>query len=110
MLARLAVLRAIKAAQPRQPILASSVIMRISRHNSSEEEKPYWATYGSRMFRLSYLEHKAALGEASPDETAERASLRGQIPDDVYEDYRQGRARNHAVNRTMLDWLAGGGP
>jgi hypothetical protein len=107
-LARLAVLRQIKAAQPRQPILASSVIMRISRHDSGEEEKPYWAIYGSRMFRLSYLEHKAALGEASPAETAEQATLREQIPDDMYEDYIQGRARNHAVNRAMLAWLAEG--
>jgi Protein of unknown function (DUF4127) len=105
-LARLAILRELKAAQPEQPILASSVILRISRANSSEEEKPYWATYGSRMFRLSYLEHKIALGEAAPSEVAEQASLRAQIPGDVYEDYRRGRERNHAVNLAMLDWLA----
>ena len=107
-LARLAVLRDIKAARPRQPILASNVVLRISRASSSEEEKPYWATYGSRMFRLSYLEHKAELGDTSPAETAERDSLRAQVPDEVYRDYRQGRARNHAVNRAMLDWLAEG--
>jgi hypothetical protein len=107
-LARLAVLRDIKATRPRQPIMASNVVLRISRANSSEEEKPYWATYGSRMFRLSYLEHKAELGDASPAETAERDTLRAQVPDEVYRDYRQGRARNHAVNRAMLDWLAEG--
>jgi hypothetical protein len=107
-LARLAVLRNLKAACPQQPILASNVILRISRADSSEEEKPYWATYGSRMFRLSYLEHKATLGEASPAETTERDSLRARIPDEVYEDYRRGRARNHVVNRAMLDWLAEG--
>ena len=107
-LARLEVLRQLKAARPQQPILASSVVLRISRANSSEEERPYWATYGSRMFRLSYLEHKAAQGDASPDEVAEREALRSRIPDDVYRDYRRGRARNHAVNRAMLDWLAEG--
>jgi hypothetical protein len=107
-IARLDVLRGLKAARPQQPILASSVILRISRANSSEEEKPYWATFGSRIFRLSYLEHKAELGEASPDEIAERDSLRAQVPNPVYDDYRQGRARNHAINRTMLDWLADG--
>jgi hypothetical protein len=105
---RLAILRDIKAARPGHPILASNVVLRISRANSSEEEKPYWATYGSRMFRLSYLEHKAELGDASPDEVAERDALRAQIPDEVYQDYRRGRARNHAVNRAMLDWLAEG--
>lgn len=104
----LAILRDLKSARPRCPILAFNVVMRTSRADSSEEEKPYWGTYGSRMFRLSYLDHKTALGEASPAETAERDALRAQIPVEVYEDYRQGRTRNHAVNRAMLDWLAEG--
>jgi Protein of unknown function (DUF4127) len=107
-LARLGVLRRLKAAHPGKPILASSVVLRICRANSSEEEKPYWATYGSRMFRLSSLEHKAEIGDATPDEVNARDSLRSEIPDEVYLDYRRGRARNHAVNRAMLDWVADG--
>jgi len=107
-LARLEVLRQLKAARPEQPILASSVVLRICRANSGEEEKPYWATYGSRMFRLSYLEHKCDLGDARPDEVVERDALRAEIPDEIYRDYRQGRSRNHAINRAMIDWLAAG--
>ena len=107
-LEHLAVLRQIKAARPGLSILASSVIMRICRNNTSEEEKEYWATYGERMFRLSYLEHKNSLGLASADENSEAKALRMQIPDEVYDDYRQGRQRNHAVNQAMLDWLAEG--
>jgi hypothetical protein len=107
-IARLEVLRRMSAAYPGRPIMASSVVMRICRSDSSEEEKPYWATYGSRMFRLSSLEHKAELGKASPAEVAARDSLRDQIPDEVYMDYRQGRARNHAVNRAMIDWAGDG--
>jgi hypothetical protein len=107
-IARLQILRRLKAAHPHLTLLASSVVLRISRASSSEEEKPYWAIYGSRMFRLSCLEHKAEVGDASSDETVERDALRGQIPEAVYRDYRQGRARNHAVNRAMLDWLAEG--
>jgi len=107
-LARLRVLRDVKARRPGLPILASSVLLRICRANSSEEEKPYWATWGSRMFRLSYLEHKAEVGDASPAEAAEQVGLRAQIPHDVYRDYRAGRARNHAVNRAMIDWLGEG--
>jgi Protein of unknown function (DUF4127) len=107
-LARLGILRGLKAARPHQLILASSVILRISRANSSEEEKPYWATFGSRMFRLSYLEHKAEVGDASPDEIVEQEKTRAQIPTEVYHDYRHGRARNHAVNRAMVEWLAEG--
>jgi hypothetical protein len=107
-LERLSVLKIIKKNRPHLPILASSVIMRISRHNSSEEEKDYWFTYGSAMFRLSYLEHKVALAEANPDEVAEGFKLRKNIPAEVYEDYQAGRRRNHEVNLTMLAWLAEG--
>ena len=107
-LSRLEMLKHLKAAHPALQILASSVILRISRANSAEEEKPYWATYGSRMFRLSYLEHKSALEEADPTECTERDELRAQIPTDVYDNYLQGRNRNHTINRAMLDWLANG--
>lgn len=107
-LARLEVLKRLKAAHPSLEILASSIILRISRANSAEEEKPYWATYGSRMFRLSYLEHKSALGESSLSENAERDELRAQIPQEFYNDYLQGRNRNHTINRLMLDWLQDG--
>jgi hypothetical protein len=108
LLKRLSILRRIKKFRPGLSILAFSVIQRISRHDSSEEEKAYWATYGSRMFRLSYLEHRLALGEAEAGQRAEAEALRRQIPDEVYDDYRQGRQRSHAVNRLMLDWLAEG--
>jgi len=105
---RLSVLKRIKTRRPDLLILGYSVILRISRADSAEEEKEYWGTYGSRMFRLSYLEHKSILGEASPVEVNEYGSLRGQIPEALYADYLQGRRRNHAVNRAMLDWLAEG--
>ncbi|HEX9387665.1 MAG TPA: DUF4127 family protein [Anaerolineales bacterium] len=100
---RLGILSELKAANPKRPIYASSVIQRVSRANSSEEEKPYWAEYGSRMFRLSYLEHKTALNEASVDEIAERDALLQDIPAEIYSDYMDIRARNHKVNRYMLD-------
>jgi hypothetical protein len=104
-LARLETLRVLKASRPHLPILAYSVILRVCRNDSGEEEKSYWATYGSRMFRLSFLEHKAEAGCASPAESTERSRLRAEIPDEVYDDYRRGRARNHAVNRAMIEWL-----
>jgi len=107
-LERLSVLKEIKTNRPLLPIFASTVILRISRANSSEEEKDYWATYGSAMFRLSYLEHKISLGEASAQELAERSDLSKRIPREVYEDYLAGRQRNHQVNLRMIDWLAEG--
>lgn len=100
---KLAVLADLKKGNPGLPILASSVIQRVSRANSSEEEKPYWAEYGSRMFRLSVLAHKSALNEASAEEITERDQLQAAIPAEVVDDYAGIRARNHRVNRLMLD-------
>ncbi len=107
-LERLSVLKKIKTGRSSLPILASSVILRISRANSSEEEKEYWAIYGSAMFRLSYLEHKTSLDAASPQEQAEMAELSRRIPPEIYEDYLAGRQRNHRVNLRMIDWLEEG--
>lgn len=102
---KLDILPELKAANPDQPIYASSVIQRVSRANSSEEEKPYWAEYGSRMFRLSYLEHKSALSEASGEEITERDTLKQEIPAEIYNDYLGIRARNHKVNLQMLEFV-----
>ena len=99
---RVDILKEIKSSHPHKPIYASSVIQRVSRANSSEEEKSYWAEYGSRMFRLSYLEHKSALEEASAGEVAERDGLKQEIPAEVYSDYISIRRRNHQLNQYML--------
>jgi hypothetical protein len=99
---RLDVLREIKSLYPGIFINASSVIQRVSRANSAEEERPYWAEYGSRMFRLSYLEHKSALEEASAEEIAERDHLKREIPAEVYSDYASIRRRNQQINQYAL--------
>ncbi|OJX43824.1 MAG: hypothetical protein BGO78_02345 [Chloroflexi bacterium 44-23] len=105
---KLLILAELRAQKPECPILASSVIQRVSRANSSEEEKPYWAIYGSRMFRLSMLEHKSALNDASLQEIAERDRLKQEIPAEVYSDYAAIRTRNHQVNLLMLDLVKKG--
>lgn len=107
-LARLDCLREIKRAQPQTTLLAFNVLMRITRGNDAEEEKAYWADYGARIFRLSYLEDRAAMAVGTAAEAAEIAALRREIPPELIEDFLAGRARNHAVNRTMIDWAAAG--
>jgi len=99
---RVEILREIKSLHLDKPICASSVIQRVSRANSSEEEMPYWAEYGSRMFRLSYLEHKLELEEISAEEIARRDELKREIPTAVYSDYASIRERNHRVNQHAL--------
>lgn len=105
---RLECLRQIKQLRPELTLLAFNVLMRITRSNDAEEEKAYWANYGARIFRLSYLEDRAAMAVATPAEVEEIAALRREIPAGVVEDFLVGRGRNHAVNRTMIDWAAQG--
>lgn len=105
---RLEILAQFKTAKPDCPIYASSVIQRVSRDNSSEEERPYWSEYGSRIFRLSYLEHKSGLDEASEAEVAERDRLKKEIPTEIYNDYMNIRTRNHQVNLYMLELVKNG--
>ena len=107
-LARLDCLHEIKRVQPQTTLLAFNVLMRITRGNDAEEEKAYWADYGARIFRLSYLEDRAAMAVGTAAEAAEIAALRREIPPELIEDFLAGRARNHAVNRAMIDWAAAG--
>lgn len=104
----LELVRAIRSARPGMPILAFGTLMRVSRSNSSEEEKPYWAIHGHDLFRLSYLEDKGLCGDTAPDEDTEREALSAALPTEIVADYRAGRARNHEINRLMLEWAADG--
>ena len=45
---------------------------------------------------------------ATAAEIAELEELRNAVPAESVADYRQGRARNHAVNRAMIEWTAAG--
>ena len=101
-------LRAIRTARPTTPILVFSILMRVNRSNSAEEEKAYCATYGADLFRLSYLDDKVGRGDADKRESTERNQLAAAVPSEVVADYRAGRARNHAINRLMLEWAADG--
>ena len=101
-------LRALRRARPGIPILAFSILMRVNRSNSAEEEKSYWLTHGREMFRLSYLEDKQACGDSDAHEDIERETLCASLPPEFVADYQAGRARNHQVNRLALDWAADG--
>ena len=101
-------LRSIRVARPSAPVFAFSVLMRVNRSNSAEEEKPYWATHGASMFRLSYLDDKSSRGDAGPAEAADRDELANSVPAEIVADYRDGRARNHAINRLVVQWAAEG--
>ncbi|MEM7110899.1 MAG: DUF4127 family protein [Chloroflexota bacterium] len=105
---RLQILHDLKAEYPNLTLLAYNILMRISRSNSSEEEKPYWRQHGAQLFRLSVLEDRVAMRVADGDEQAELVALRVELPSEIVTDYKNGRLRNHTINQTMIDWAAEG--
>lgn len=101
-------LHRLRAMRPDLMILAISILMRVNRSNSAEEEKPYWAEYGPDVFRLSYLDDKASNGCAAQTELEELRRLRESVPPHLVDDYQAGRARNHSINRLMVEWAGSG--
>lgn len=108
-LARLQLVRDLKTRNPALTILGYNILMRVTRGNDNEEEKAYWGVYGARLFRISYLEDRLAMhaGDGEADEQ-ELTQLRREVPAEIVTDYLAGRARNHAVNRAMIEWTAAG--
>ena len=102
-LARLETLKQWRAARPQTPVYAFNILMRLAITMDSDEAVPHYYNV-MRWARL--------MGEAkrfpSPEKEAERDEVRAQIPDAIIEHYCGARARNHAVNLQMVDWLAAG--
>lgn len=98
-LPRLNLLRDLRAHAPGLTILGFNLITRISNANWATEEPPYWATYGTRMYRFSQLIDRQARGE--PVE-AELAALRTELPAADLHDFLRRRLRNHTINLAAL--------
>lgn len=107
LLPRLALLRRLKALNARRPIYAFAATMRISNNNVAEEEKPYWAEHGERLWRWSFHSDKfRQTGDAGASALAARAEA--AVPADIRADYRATRARNFAVNLALLELVQEG--
>ena len=102
-LARLETLKQWRQSRPNTPVYAFNILMRLAITMDSDAAVPHYYNV-MRWARL--------MGEAkrfpSPEKTAERDEVRAQIPDAIIEQYCGARARNHAVNLQMVDWLAAG--
>ncbi|MBR6162696.1 DUF4127 family protein [bacterium] len=88
-------------------VYAMSSIMRISNNNVNEEEKPYWAMFGRRIFEYSFACHKAE--ETGLKEDYKRIkTAKKEIPEEILEDYLETRKRNFEINLEYLDWVKEG--
>ena len=102
-LERLQALREFRAARPDVPIYAFNVLMRLAITMDSDAAVPH---YYNVMRYARLVDEATRFG--SDEKLAELQSVENSIPASILEEYRGARARNHAVNLAMLDWLAEG--
>ncbi|MBA3943889.1 MAG: DUF4127 family protein [Herpetosiphonaceae bacterium] len=104
-LARLDLLRTLKARHPQLQLLGFNLVTRVSNADHSGEEPAYWARYGTRLYQLSQLMDRQQQGE---DVTHDMAHLVAAVPEPYRQDFLHRRARNHIVNLGALQLLAEG--
>ncbi|MFG2058402.1 DUF4127 family protein [Micromonospora sp. NPDC048930] len=102
-LANLAAIRDLRAARPGVVIEVHDTIQRLAVTSTGTDLDKYrdllvqWAKLYDQVVNLGQEELRAQLD-----------AVRARIPDQVVEDYLAARARNHQVNRLMVEWVADG--
>lgn len=97
-LARLAVLREIKAQRPDIVISAVSIIMRASDSYSPVEEPDYWALYGRSLRAFGATIHRRD-GSVEVDPAVSTTD----VPPEIIADLARRRLRNHLVNLMAVE-------
>lgn len=107
LLQRLNQLRQWRERFPDLKIHGFATLLRISNSHDATEERPYWASHGKEIYRLSWLEHR--LSERTDEALqTEYMQLQAQIPEAVLSDYRALRQRNLTVLQQLLSLQAEG--
>ena len=102
-LSRLEALKTWRQARPQTPIYAFNVLMRLAITMDSDAAVPHYYN----VMRWARLQDEATRFPGEPKQ-AELRAVEAQIPAAILEQYRGARARNHAVNLQMVNWLAEG--
>ncbi|MFF5179819.1 DUF4127 family protein [Micromonospora sp. NPDC000316] len=102
-MANLAAIRNLRSTRPNAVIEVHDTIQRLAITSTGTELDQYrdllvsWAKLYDQVVNLGQEELRAQLD-----------AVRVRIPDQVVEDYLAARARNHQVNRLMIEWVADG--
>lgn len=102
-LERLEAIRAFRTAHPQTPIYAFNILMRLAITMSNDEAV---ANYYNIMRYARLCDEAERFDSAHLRD--ELAKVTAEIPPRVLDEYLAARARNHAVNSQMIDWLADG--
>ncbi len=98
---RLQILEEWHQKRPETPIYAFNVLMRLAITMDSDAAVPHYYN----VMRYARLVDEAA---REPQKMAELHEVKAQIPPEILAEYHGARARNHAINMAMLDFLASG--
>ncbi len=109
------IIKLLKEANKNIPVYVCSTILRISNSNENQEEKQYWKEYGQLIYNYSFLLHKNYLiNEGDYDQydcqkiinkqfvDSKITEIRSLIPDEIIQDYIDGRFRNFRINKLLL--------
>ncbi|GGA91986.1 DUF4127 family protein [Ornithinibacillus halotolerans] len=97
------VIKELQERYPNKPIYVYDTIQRLAISALSEESLIYynqireWAILYDKVHNLGFEEDRERLEE-----------LEAIIPEEVLDDYLRARARNHEVNKRLIDWSANG--
>lgn len=99
---RLQILEAWHQKRPQTPIYAFNVLMRLAITMDSDAAVPHYYN----VMKYARLTDEAA--RFGGEKEAELREVKAQIPPEILAQYHEARARNHAINLSMIDFLARG--
>ncbi|WHY61480.1 DUF4127 family protein [Cytobacillus firmus] len=97
------VIKKLKELYPEKPVYVYDTIQRLAVTAISEEYLKYydqirrWAILYDQVINLGMEEYRA-----------EFEKLESEIPESVLQDYLNARARNHSINKLLIDWVNNG--
>ena len=98
---RLEKLQRLRKQYPQTKLYLSTVIQRIPAYSLSEQEPDYWEDYGAQIFKYSFHTHRyEALNQ--PDDLRLSEQYQRLVPDQVIEDFRHRREKNHRITTALL--------
>lgn len=106
-LARLALLRDLKARHPGLTVLAGGVIVRVAHDDDPLEEKDYYGLYGARLRRYSEAFYRLAR-HTTPEYERELLDAVAELPHAILENWLGARGRNHRLHLEALELVRGG--
>ncbi|AWN21867.1 hypothetical protein DKM44_00305 [Deinococcus irradiatisoli] len=105
-LARLEVLRELKALNPQLKIYAFGVVVRVAHDNDPHEEKPYYGEWGAQLRAYGVAADRLARHGEAERPALEQA--RAALPPEILADWLGTRQRNHALHLAALDLVREG--